>query len=410
MKLIIFLISLNLALLADVTNIQILYDIGEYEKAIAKAKASTNEYSNPKLHLLWAKSAEALGRDEEAMSAYERVEILDDKNIDARIVLIKLYKRTGRNDLAQSASKKLQNYQLTPEQRTTIDNLRGINVHSFKAFASLALGSDNNINISPDELGISGGTTAISTMFSRFTGSLSYINELESKGAWYGRGDLQLYNQTNFDSDATIYDLFLASVSAGAGYNGDGYNLYVPLGIDNIQYLDKNLLTQMKIEPRVSFTISNELMVNASASYISRSYNQSEDKLRDDSSYGVGLGVYYLLGSDFIYLNAKYDSYSADKTSLGALYIDKTILTSNFGVNYNLAKWLVMRADYRFRLASYDDNDRGDLYNQVELKFSHYFAEIFEAFVSNRYINNTSDLDVAEYDKNIFMLGVSVNY
>ena len=184
MKLIIILLTFSLSLFASLADTQTYYNAGEYEKAIGEAKSSVSEYANPNLHLFWAKSAEKLGRDDEAMSAYERVEILDENNIDARVALVKLYKRTGRDALALSASKELQNYQLTPEQRTTLQNLRGTSTHSINAFATLGIGYDTNINIAPDELGsVVGAADSIVTMFSRLSASLSYINEFEIRVA-----------------------------------------------------------------------------------------------------------------------------------------------------------------------------------------------------------------------------------
>lgn len=404
----------SITLFASIDQVQTYYDAKQYEDAIAEAKISTDEYSNPTLHLLWAKSAEALGRENEAMSAYERVEMLDEQNIDARVALVQLYKRTGRDELASVAAKDLQNYQLTPAQRTSLGNLKGTNLHSIKAYASLSVGHDTNVNVAPDSLsnGSSAQVSPLSTFFARFTGSVSYINELEDKGEWYGRADLQVYNQDNFASGSDDFDLFLGSLSGGAGYAGNGYDIYIPIGVDNVHYISSNLLTQIKLKPRVNFTISNELIVNASASYVSRSYNKNDYEARDDKSYGLAGGLYYLLGKNYMYFNASYDSFSAnDSSAAKGTYVDKSLLSANLGINYNLASWVVMKADYRFRSAVYaDDDSRIDNYHQVEAKFSHYFADKYEAFVSDRYIKNSSNLTTYEYDKNIFMLGVAVNY
>ena len=404
------LIALSLSaisLFANIDQVQVFYDAGQYEEAVTEAKASKDEYSNPELHLLWAKSAEKLGRDNDAMSAYERVEMLDEQNIESRVALVQLYKRTGRDDLARSASKDLQNYQLTPEQRNSLDVLRGTNLGSLKANANVAIGYDTNINVASNDLtGTSG--EALSTMFSQLAGSVSYIHEIEDKGGWYGRGDLQVYNQTNFDNDAGVYDLLLVGGSLGAGFVGNGYDVYIPLGYDSINYLDQSLLSQIKLQPRVNYTLSNEMILSGEFSYIKRSY-ASDFKDRDDTSFGLGGAIYYLLDKDFVYAKVKYDTFSADNSTAG-IYVDKSVFTSSLGVNYNLAQWLVMKADYRFRLGSYTDNDRSDFFNQLEVKFSHYFAKMYEAYVSNAYAKNSSDISTFEYDKNVFMFGIAMNY
>lgn len=413
MKLFISILLLaNITLFANIDQVQMYYDNGEYEFAITEAKLSNVDFSNPRLHMLWAKSAEALGRDDEAMSAYERVEILDEDNVEAKVALLELYKRTDRNELAVVKAKDLKNYQLTPAQRASLDNLRGTDLGSFKAFASLAIGHDTNINIAPDTLtnGSNIQTASIRTLFARFTASANYIHELEEKGAWYARGDLVLYDQTNFDSDASAYNMLLGGVKAGAGYAGDGYDIYLPVGYDYVYYLDMSLFSQIKLEPRINYAIYSDLIASGELSYILRSYSDDTLKANDDTEYGFAGGIYYLMDQDYYFAKFKYENFSKDDSASTSLFLDKTFMTINVGSNYNIRSWLVLKADYRFRRASYDDNGRSDSYNQVEAKFSHYFANYFEAYVSDRYISNASNISNYEYSKNIFMFGVSANY
>ncbi len=407
-KILTTLIFFALWLHADVQKVQSYYDAAEYEKAIQEAKSSVSEYANPQLHLLWAKSAEKLGRDNEAMSAYERVEILDENNIAARIALAKLYKRTGRDALARESAKELQNYQLTPQQRNSLDVLRQVNLHSFKASATLSSGYDTNINVASNNLtGVA--SKIIGTAFAQFSGGVSYINELEDKGGWYSRGDIRLYDQKNFESKASLYDMLFASGGVGLGYGGDGYDFYIPLSYDTIHYLNKDLLTQVKLQPRLSYTFSNMLIGSVDLSYISHSYT-TEDALnkRDDTALALGGGVYYLLGKDYLYLKAKYENYSAKKETI-VLYVDKSFLSISAGVNYNISSWLVLKGDYKFRSASYKD-DRKDAFHQLEVRASHYFADNYELYLSDSYAKNSSSKRNFEYSKNIVMLGLSLNY
>lgn len=406
MKKIILLLIFSIPLFASIEKAQLYYDKSQYKKTIKELKKSKKEYSNPKLHLLWAKSAEALKNYDEAMHAYERAVILDEKNIEIKIALIEIYKKTSRDDLANTLSKDLENYQLSTNQLKAIKNLKETGMHSFKYNAGLSLGYDTNINISPGELeNIASTTDEVATMFSRFTGSVSYINELKEKGAWYAKGSLQLYNQNNLEEDAQLYDLFFSSIDVGVGYKKDDYSVYVPIMYESVNYLDKDLLTQVKFEPRGNYTLKNNLILNGYISYVSRSFLQSEDKGRDDNSYGLGGGVYYLFSKNYTYANFKYESYSKDDEDSFASYIDKTFFGANGGVNYNINSFLTTKFDYKFRIASYDDNGREDFYNQVELKLSYYFLNHFESYLSNRYISNGSNIELFEYNKNIFMLG-----
>jgi len=76
---------------ADYTQAYQLFLNGSYEKTIKELKKSKKQYSNPNLHLLWGHSAKELGHLNEAMSAYERVLLLDSTNTQAKTALEEIY-------------------------------------------------------------------------------------------------------------------------------------------------------------------------------------------------------------------------------------------------------------------------------------------------------------------------------
>ncbi|MEA2099624.1 MAG: hypothetical protein U9P72_05805 [Campylobacterota bacterium] len=423
MKVLVVLILFSVFASASYETADKYYKSGKYEDAIKELKISVDEYSNPKLHLLWAKSAEALGDIDEVMSAYERVVMLDENSVESRVALIKIYSDSGRDELLNEMRDSLQNYQLTAKQRSSLELLKTTTSDSLKVKGSLLLGYDSNININPGSkildnyYGSSGNLDEISTLFSRFNGRLSYVNELESKGGWYGRIDLIAYYQNNFD--ASYYNLFLGGADAGVGYVGDRYSLYLPLNYSTINYLDKNLLDQIYFKPRVDFTLVNNFLFSLNINYIDRAYTNNEDKYRDDTTVGIGTDMYYIFNKNFLYFSVKYENFSA-KESSSFKYIDKDILTASLGVNYKLTPWLLTRFDYRYRDGSYEDDigtiskidrtKRADKYHQAELKLSHFFTKNYEVYISSRYAQNSSNYIPVEYNKNIIIFGISANY
>lgn len=423
MKILTSLIALTVLASASYEKAQEFYEQGKYKEAIKEARESTTEYSNSKLHLVWAKSAYALGERNEAMSAYERVVILDESSIESRVALLKIYKESGRESFAKELSGELKNYQLTPEQRSSLELIKSDDIHAIKSKAILSLGHDTNINISAqaDDLDAYYGTNSNegekSTLFTRVNGSVSYVNELDEKGGWYIRGDIKAYYQNNFD--ASYFNMLVGSVDAGFGYAKSGYSLYLPFGYDRVNYLDRDLLGQIRVTPRVNITLNKDLILNINAKYASRRYQDIKYKGMDDTLYGGGIGLYYLFDKNFAYLNLMYEDFRSSQKEK-YYFIDKSMMTLSLGANYNVKDWFVLRADYRYRGGSYDDSSdllnsnnrdkRADSYNQVELKISHYFAQNYELFISDRYIKNSSNYIPAEYSKNIFMFGISANY
>ena len=422
MKILLALFSLTLLLNASYQKAQTYYDNKEYKQALQEAKSSTDDYSNPKLHLVWAKSAEALGLTNDAMSAYERVVLLDDKDSDSRVALYKIYAKTHRDTLAEELGVELENYALTPAQRNSLAVLKQKSSNSLKTETSLSIGHDSNINVSADGSVLDGydpfvsHTGEESTLFARVNGSVSYVNELESKGGWYLQGDANLYYQNNFD--ASFYNMFAGDLGAGVGYSGSNYTFYLPLSYSYVHYLEVSLFSEVSLAPRANISLSKNLILNINAKYSSRSYSEAKYKGMGDSSYGGGLGVYYLFSKNYLYANLLYEDFSSTEP-IHFSYIDKSMLTFSTGVNYEVASFLMAKLDYRYRKGSYaesnslrvpSDTKREDSYNQVELKLSHFFTKHYELFVSERYAKNSSNSIPAKYTKNIAMIGLSANY
>ena len=422
MKILLTIFILSSFLHASYEKAQEFYDKKEYKAALQEAKASTDAYSNPKLHLVWAKSAEKLGLSNEAMSAYERAMILDENDSTSRMALLKIYNETERTELATDLGIELQNYKLTPEQRSSLAVLTKENSNSVKAKASISLGYDSNINVSADGgvlddyYGGVGSLGEVDTLFTRINADLSYVHELGTKGGWYIRGDAKLYYQNNFD--ASFYNMFVGNLSSGVGYTGGNYTLYLPVDLSYVNYLDVSLLTQMSLQPRVNISLSEDFILNINAKYSIRDYGEGIYKRMSDSNYGAGAGMYYLFSKNYLYATALYEEFSSIEQE-AAVYIDKSMLTFTTGVNYELPSGLIGKLDYRFRQGFYADSSdllhasivrRTDSYNQVELKLSYFFAEHYELYVSDRYAQNSSNYIPAEYTKNIAMFGLSANY
>jgi len=409
----ILLLMVPATLLAGVADMQTLYDQKKYEQVITEGQESTSEYGDPKLHLLWAKSAEALGENDMAMSAYERVLILDPDDTDVRVHLAKLYADTDRDQLAGDMSRSTENYQLTPAQRMSLDRLEKDDLEEFKASASISMGYDSNINVSPGDLDLPVFGEEIDTLFTRFQGSLSYIHDLDEKGGWYVRSDADIFYQNN--RDASYYDLFSGSANIGLGYSNDLYDVLIPVRYGRVNYLDRDLLESVSIEPRINYTLSKSFVGNINARYSERSYFRETDKNRDDSITGMGLGLYWLFENNFAYINTNYDDYSA-RHSFSLPFTNKETTRVSMGINYDVEAWFIARFDYRYRHAKYNDSietvgrRRSDDYHQVEFKMSRMLTDTMETSLLYSYSKNNSNYELAEYDKDIVMFGLKYNF
>jgi len=409
------LLTAQIALFAGVTEMRTLYDQKNYEAVIEEAKRSTNDYGNPKLHLMWGYSAEALGKNEMAMSAYERVLMMDPDNVELRVHLTSLYAYLDRDELATKMSKSTENYQLTPAQRNSLNTLKKADAAALKIAATFAIGHDSNINVSPEDLEIPSNDDAISTMFAQFTAHLSYTYALTDNKDWYFRTDADIFSQTNFESAAEYYNVFAASAKLGLGYRGDAFDMYLPVKYGRMHYLERDFLETIGFEPRVNITFSESLIGNINARYTERSYLDKADKNRDDTIIGYGGGLYWMFDKNFAYLTSNYDDYEAEN-SKSLLFTDKETFNLSAGVNYNVNDLFITRLGYRYRYTLYGDflpdgnKQRNDYYNQGEVKVSRIFLDTMEGSLLYRYSTNRSNYELAEYDKDVVLFGLQYNY
>jgi len=255
----------QITLFASVTQMHTLYNQKNYSAVIEEAQRSTNEFGNPNLHLMWGYSAEALGQNEMAMSAYERVLILDPDNVAIRVHLTSLYAYMDRDKLATEMSKSTENYQLTPAQRNSLNTLKKADAAALKIAATPAIGYDSNINVSPEDLNLPNNEDALDTMFAQFTAHLSYTYALTDQKDWYFRTDADIFSQNNFDSDAEYYNIFAVSAKLGLGYRADKFDIYVPVKYGRMHYLERDFLETVGVEPRVNITLSESLIGNINA-------------------------------------------------------------------------------------------------------------------------------------------------
>ncbi len=412
-KILTLFLAAQISLLAGVREMQTLYDQKKYEEVILEAQQSTQEFGNPTLHLLWAKSAEALGKDEMAMSAYERVLMIDPDNTEVRVHLASLYAYLDRDKLATEMSKSTENYQLTPAQRISLDTLKKSDLENIKASVSLSVGYDSNVNVSPNDLNLPNNEEAQSSLFMQFRGRISYTHELEEKGGWYVRSDADIFYQNN--TDANYYNLFAGSVALGVGYSENNYDLFLPVKYGRVNYLERDFMETIGIEPRANIVFSKSLIGNINARYTERAYLDVADKNRDDTVFGYGGGLYWLFDQNFAYINGNYDDYNAKHLDR-LRFTNKETLSINIGVNYDVNDWFITRLDYRYRYTLYrdfiDDNSkqRSDDYEQYEFKLSKMISDTMEGSLLYRYSNNRSNYDLAEYDKDVIMFGFQYNY
>ena len=372
------------------------YQTGEYVQAIKEAKASKASYSNPNLHLLWAISATKLNKLNEAMSAYERVLLLDPSNTQAKKALEAIYKKTNRHKLLNKNTEKKLN-----------------------ANASISFGFDNNLAATPDSetlqdyFGENVEANKSSSPFIRFTGSLDYTHHFSQKDDWYIKYILKTYFQNN--TDANFYNLKTVSATVGLGINKQKYKLFLPLSYHHVNYLGKDLLSQYRFSPKLLVPLGKNNLLDFNLIYSKNNYFTAEDKIKDDTTYAVEVGNYFLSEDNYFSTHFKYEHHSAIN-GFPSKYIAANFWTLKLGAKLLLSPKFLATANYRFRYGQYDDvvgttlTTRDDNFHQLDTKLTYTLSKTNDLFIVNTYSENRSNYPAAVYQKNTILLGMDFKY
>jgi len=404
MKIIYLLIFITYTINASYIKMQSYAKNNQYQKVLEEAKNSVDEYQNPKLHLLWAKSAQTLGHNTEAMSAYERVLILEPTNNEAKVALNSIYKKTGKRGLSSNTSEEKK-------------------VNRLRTKASLNFGQDSNVNVNASGGDLDGyygaklGLDTISSYFARFTANISYLYTFEDHDNWFMQSTLDVYYQNNFS--AHLYDLTVPTAEIALGYTKDEYLFYFPISYNNINYLNQNLLNIFAFTPRIRVTLENNILWDTAAIYTQRNYINAFDSGKNATTYGLQTGVYWNAKSTQFHLNTKYEKRSADNSNEDR-YINASFFTLDGKAEYYFTSSLIAEANYLFRYADYSDNigskatpssiSRDDYINQMNFKLSYLLDKNTELYLQDTYTNSLSTYIPSEYKKNVFLLGMQVRY
>ena len=356
---------------------------------------------------------EAEGNSNLAQAAYERALIEDKNDAQARLKLAALYHSMQMQKQADAVLLELNDNQLTPQQRTSLATLKHKREKSsdFRARATVELGYDSNINISPltDNLPV-GIEPQSSTLFTRVKADGSYMHDLGTRGGWYFRSDANIYYQDNFS--AHTYDVLYGRILAGGGYYGQGYALYVPLFYNRLDYLDRDLLQESGIKPSLNLDLSNNFIFNVTASYSIRRYLQSQDRLRDDDIARAESALIWLEGKNMAYVRGRYENYMA-QNRVPIAFTNKKLYYAQVGGLYNFDNIMDLRLNYQYRYASfapYTAIKRTDNNHDAKIKLEKDIYTHLRLSAQYRYMINNSNYYLAEYTKHEAMLGLIYNY
>jgi len=399
MKYLLFFLFLTSMLHASYIDALKLYKQQKYQASIDELQKSYSEYGDERVHLLWAKDAQKLGEIKQAMSAYERVLIINPNNAEATLALLKIYKQTKRIELALKLQKKIQTLSLTPLQQKELQKIGHITKESISMQAQASVGYDTNVNSSPDSTTFK----KEESLFTRVTGTIHYTNEINKKYAHYIGADATLYYQNNID--ASTYNMLLLNGLIGVGYKWKKYDFFIPLSYTKLHFLDQDLYDEIGIFPTLRFKVEKDIFTKIKLHYASRSYT-STSSLRDDTKLGLEVNGFYTHNNDIFFTTLSYFNYSANKSSY-LTFIDKDVYSASFGVKHPIIyENITAKLLYKWKNTSF--SSREDTQHKIDLTLTKPILKNLNLSLTNQYTTNDSDYALAKYDKYVLMLGITL--
>lgn len=379
------------------------YEQGDYTQALNSLQTDTIHYADPRLHYLWAKSAEALGKKDEAMFAYERVLILDPYFLDTKNRLAIVYTQTDRESLANELT-----------GRDDRSNLSGI--------FDISYGYDSNLNANPiqDNLdkyfNVTGSPNEISSSFLRLNGFEKYDYEFGS--AWKIETTLNLLYQNTFKDH--LYDMSVGNLNFNPIYQYNQFQFKFPLSYATIHYLDTHLMNQYDFSPTLLTTLKENNFLSLQAEISKGDFIATQYQKRDSKTNGVKAIYYYQLNEYDLLSIAYYYQKQEAILSSDERFVDVTFKAIEvYGIFYLYSK-LSFSATLLYQKAEYrDDIDttkiissdlrEDDLY-RINAKFDYPLYQDTELYLSDEYTTTNSNYMPAEYDKNTLLVGISMHY
>ncbi len=379
-------------------------------KHFAKAK------DPEKFNLQWAKCEDKLGNKDESMSAYERVLIENPNNLEALTALARMYGANHMDYESKELKHTVDNGRLTPEQRQIVSTLLEgeKNLVSTRFSATLNFGYDNNLNfgIYTQEAGKEKGE--LSSAFNAFNFSGNYVNELDEVGGFSFQSNVNFYWQNNYS--AHYYDILYGSIDAGIGYSTSNTLLYIPLVYRRMKNLNTDLYEQYGIAPRLTTSFGDGLLMNIELTYLKRKYIDDIRKNADDTLSNVSTGLYKFYGENYIYAQAKYNSFKADN-AVPALFTEYNYLQLFAGASYEIEEFFIVNINYQYGNGRYSDYidltdniKREDDFSQIGISFQRDITTELEMLAGYTYADNDSNYEPLSYHKQTVTVGLKYNY
>lgn len=268
------------------------------------SKIYLSNLSDKKINFYLGRCAYEIGEYEVALSAFERVEMLDEGNLRNKLEIARTYFMLEMYENAEIEFQAvLENQNIPQSVRTNIEvylsKVKKVQQKSF-TYASISLDwvYDSNVNYGSNEDYIDNGilkgmqvpnSDTSSDSAAQLEASLVNIYDIGDKNGYALKNRVSLYAKEYFSKHD--YDVAYISYIPSLVYQGVGYTAEMGIGMDHISLGNKNYLNSLFLQPQFSYKHSSTLRSLVYAKLQRKYFQQDKHSNLDANHYEFGYGL-----------------------------------------------------------------------------------------------------------------------
>jgi len=381
------------------------------------------DYSSIDYSFYLAQVAAKLNKHKEAITAYERILILQPEHTRSKLELGKLYYQLQEYALSKSYFSSAQNDRIPETVRLNISRYltkieKQSNLGNLSGALIFGLGYDTNVNSAPYAsswfVPVFGAdfTNTTETVENAYHQEMALLNHYYDSTKKYGFGiknSLLAYNKSiPGESD---YNILYLRYKPSLVFSTQDYKIDAAIQFDTMRYGGEAYLENYGFAPSITHQINPSSQLSAHLKLFKKNYLKSEDQGRDANYIEAGATYHKLLNTRTAWhINANLIQERKESGDLTDVSNDAFALKT--GVSYQYSTDLRIGGEIATLQKNYlDDNlfflkKRQDNNFKIALDISKNLDKDLSLQARAERIQNSSNQAAYEYTKNIFLVNI----
>ena len=404
-----------------------LYDDQSYQEAYrAFSVLVEQDYSSIDFSFYLAQVAAKLNKHKEAITAYERILILQPEHTRSKLELGKLYYQLQEYTLSKSYFSSAQNDRIPETVRLNISRYltkieKQSNLGNLSGALIFGLGYDTNVNSAPYAsswfVPVFGAdfTNTTETVENAYHQEMALLNHYYDSTKQYGFGiknSLLAYNKSiPGESD---YNILYLRYKPSLVFSRNDYKIDAAIQFDTMRYGGEAYLETYGLAPSITHQINPSSQLSAHLKLFKKNYLKSEDQGRDSNYLEAGAAYHKLLNTRTAWHIAtnliQERKESSDLREVSDVSNDAFSLKT--GINYQYSTDIRIGGEIATLQKNYlNDNlfflkKRQDNNLIIALDVSKNLDKDLSLQARAERIQNSSNQAAYEYTKNIFLVNI----